>query len=305
MRKNIFYIFLLICSVGFSQSNKIHVEVDTTNIRIGEQFKYKISVDATENVIIPKLNNLKGLEVVDTLKIDTIKNKLVQKYILTGFDSGSFYIPQQQIFIKNQAYLTDSLLINVATIAIDTTKVKKFPIKGIKGEPYQLDDFKQYFYWAFALLVLIGFLVYYFIFKKKKEEKEAIIIPSLPPYEEAIQKLQELDNKLLWQNNHIKKYYSELTGIIRAYIERELKIPALESTTDELIDTLKDFDDTKSIETTKETIQKLKELLQESDLVKFAKSKPLSDEIEQDRKDAKNVIDNLKPKKEEVEDEVE
>ncbi|WP_299156779.1 BatD family protein [uncultured Tenacibaculum sp.] len=305
MRKNIFYIFLLICSVGFSQSNKIHVEVDTTNIKIGEQFQYKISVDETENVIIPKLNNLKGLEVIDTLKIDTIKNKLVQKYILTGFDSGAFYIPQQQIFIKNQAYLTDSLLINVATIAIDTTKIKKFPIKGIKGEPYQLDDFKGYIYWAIALLILIGLLVYYFIFKKKKEEKEAIVVPSLPPYEEAIQRLQELDNKLLWQNNHIKKYYSELTGIVRAYIERELKIPALESTTDELIDTLKDFDDIKSIETTKETIQKLKELLQESDLVKFAKSKPLSNEIEQDRKDAKNVIDNLKPKKEEIEDEVE
>ena len=305
MGKKIFYIFLLVCSVGFSQSNKIHVEVDTTNIRIGEQFQYKISVDETENVIIPKLNNLKGLEVVDTLKIDTIKNKLVQKYVLTGFDSGAFYIPQQQIFIKNQAYLTDSLLINVATIAIDTTKIKKFPIKGIKGEPYQLDDFKGYIYWAIALLVLIGLLVYYFVYKKKKEEKETIIVPSLPPYEEAIQRLQELDNKLLWQNNHIKKYYSELTGIVRAYIERELKIPALESTTDELIDTLKDFDNIKSIETTKETIQKLKELLQESDLVKFAKSKPLSDEIEQDRKDAKNVIDNLKPKKEEIEDEVE
>lgn len=305
MRKKLFYIFLLISSIGFSQSNKVQVEVDTTNIRIGEQFQYKISVDDTENVIIPKLNNLKGLEVVDTLKIDTIKNKLVQKYILTGFDSGSFYIPQQQIFIKNQAYLTDSLLINVATVAIDTTKIKKFPIKGIKGEPYQFDDFKNYIYWAIAILILIGLIIYYFVFRKKKEEQETVVVPLLPPYEEAIQKLQELDSKLLWQNNHIKKYYSELTGIVRSYIERELNIPALESTTDELIDTLKDFDETKSIETTKETIQKLKELLQESDLVKFAKSKPLSHEIEQDRKDAKNVIDNLKPKKEEVEDEVE
>ena len=47
------------------------------------------------------------------------------------------------------------------------------------------------------------------------------------------------------------------------------------------------LDDIKSIETIKETIQKLKELLQESDLVKFAKSKPMAHEIEQDRKDAK------------------
>ena len=305
MKNKLLYIFIFLSAFGFSQSSKVQVEVDTTNIRIGEQFQYKISVDETENVIIPKLENLKGLEVVDTLKIDTIKNKLVQKYILTGFDSGAFYIPQQQIFIRNQAHLTDSLLINVATVAIDTTKIKKFPIKGIKGEPYQFDDFKNYIYWGIAILILLGLLIYYFVFKKKKETEEEVIIPLLPPYEEAIQKLQELDEKLLWQNNHIKKYYSELTGIVRGYIERELNIPALESTTDELIGVIKDFSDVKSIETNKETIQKLKELLQESDLVKFAKSKPMSHEIEQDRKDAKDVIDNLKPKKEVVEDEVE
>ncbi|WBX76398.1 hypothetical protein PG911_17495 [Tenacibaculum ovolyticum] len=304
MKTKLFYILLFIYCVGFSQSNEIKVEVDTTNIRIGEQFQYKISVNETENVIIPKLTNLKGLEIIDTLKIDTIKNKLVQKYILTGFDSGAFYIPQQQIFIKNQAFLTDSLLINVATIAIDTTKIKKFPIKGIKGEAYQFDDFKYYVWWALGILILIIALLYFFVLKNKKEETEDVFVPKIPPYEEAIEKLQELDEKLLWQNNKTKKYYSELTEIVRGYIERELKVPALEITTDELIDLLNDFRDVKSIDTDKETIYKLKKLLQESDLVKFAKSKPMAHQIEQDRKDAKTVIDNLKPK-EEVADELE
>lgn len=302
MKTKLFYILLFIYCVGFSQSNEIKVEVDTTNIRIGEQFQYKISVNETENVIIPKLTNLKGLEIIDTLKIDTIKNKLVQKYILTGFDSGAFYIPQQQIFIKNQAFLTDSLLINVATIAIDTTKIKKFPIKGIKGEAYQFDDFKYYVWWALGILILIIALLYFFVLKNKKEETEDVFVPKIPPYEEAIEKLQELDEKLLWQNNKTKKYYSELTEIVRGYIERELRVPALEVTTDELIDLLNDFRDVKSIDTDKETIYKLKKLLQESDLVKFAKSKPMAHQIEQDRKDAKTVIDNLKPKEEEVDE---
>lgn len=305
MKAKLFYLFLLIYNVGFSQSDKIKIEVDTTNIRIGEQFQYKISVNETENVILPKLENLQGLEVVDTLKVDTLKNKLIQKYILTGFDSGAFYIPQQQVFIKNQAYLTDSLLINVATVAIDTSKIKKFPIKGIKGEPYQFDDFKNYFWWALAILIIIGLLLYFFVFKKKEETVEKVIVPLLPPYEEAIEKLQELDKKLLWQNNKIKKYYSELTEIVRGYIERELNIPALEVTTDELVDILNDFNEVKSIETDKETIYKLRKLLQESDLVKFAKSKPMAHQIEADRKDAKLIIDNLKPKKEAIEDEVE
>lgn len=305
MRATLFYIFLLIYCVVFSQSDKVQVEIDTTNIRIGEQFEYKISVNETENVIISSLENLKGLEVIDSLKIEKLQNKIVQKYILTGFDSGAFYIPQQQIFIKNQLHLTDSLLINVATIAIDTTKATKFDIKGIKTEPYQYNDFEHYLWWLVALLALIGALVYYFIIKKKKQVKEQVIIPLLPPYQEAIEKLEALDKKLLWQNNQTKRYYSELTNIIRVYIERELKLPALEITTDELIAVLNDFNAIKSIQTDKETIYKLKKLLQESDLVKFAKSKPLIYQIEQDRKDAKSIIDNLKPKKEAIEDEVE
>ncbi len=302
MKKTLLYILFFISLLGYSQVN---VEIDTTNIRIGEQFQYKISVDGTENIILPKLEKLKGLEVVSEGKIDTIKNRLIKKYLLTGFDSGAFYIPQQQVFIKNQAYLTDSLLINIATIAIDTTKIKKFPIKGIKGEAYQLDDFKQYLWYVLVLLALIAFLLYYFVFRKKKAKEEAIFVPALAPYEEAMQKLYQLDKKLLWQNNHVKKYYSELTDIVRGYIERELKVSALENTTDEIVETLLDFNKKKSIDTTKEIIKTLKKLLQEADLVKFAKSKPLSQEIEENRKDAENIISSLKPKPIIVEDELE
>ena len=273
----------------------VEATIDTTNIRIGEQFQLKISVAETQNVIIPKIQ-LKGLEVIDSTRIDTIKNSLIRRYILTGFDSGAFYIPQQQIFVKNQAFLTDSLLVNVATIAIDTTKVKKFPIKTIKKEPYTFDDFKTYIYLILAILAIIGFWIYWFVIRKRKETEDAPTYRTLPPYEEAILRLTELDEKLLWQNNKVKEYYSELTEIVRGYIERELKVPALEKTTDEVLEMIKDFKSADSIETSKETIDRLKDLLREADLVKFAKSKPLALEIEDDRKDAEYIIGNLKPK---------
>ena len=273
----------------------VNAEIDTTNIRIGEQFQLKISVADTQNVIIPKIE-LKGLEIIDSTRIDTIKNSLIRRYILTGFDSGAFYIPQQQIFVKNQAFFTDSLLVNVATIAIDTTKVKKFPIKSIKKEPYTFDDFRIYVYLFLVILAIIGFWIYWFVIRKRKETEEVPTYRTLPPYEEAILRLTELDEKLLWQNNKIKEYYSELTEIVRGYIERELKVPALEKTTDEVLEMIKDFKSADTIETSKETVNRLKELLREADLVKFAKSRPLAIEIEEDRKDAEYIIGNLKPK---------
>lgn len=294
MKLKILFFLLLMCTLTYAQ--KVSVATDTTNIRIGEQFLFKIVIKDTANVIFPeKLENLTKLEVVKDIKIDTFKNSLIKKYLMTGFDSGAFYIPTQQIFIKNRAYLSDSVLINVATIAVDTSQQKPFPIKSIQTEPLVYDDFKPYVIWVILALLLLGLFIYYFKTRKKPEIKEIESINTLPPYEEALEKLQELDDKLLWQNNEIKKYYSELTEIVRVFIEKELEIPALEITTFELISLLSDYNTPKNINITKETVRKLNALLQEADLVKFAKSTPLSHEIEEDRRVAEKVLNDLKP----------
>jgi hypothetical protein len=88
----------------------------------------------------------------------------------------------------------------------------------------------------------------------------------------------------------------ELTDIVRTFIEREMNIPALESTTDELLETITDFNASSKLNIPEGTIVKLQGLLQEADLVKFAKSKPLIDEIETHRSSAEVIIDNLHPK---------
>ena len=139
-----FGFMLLVSTVGFTQNPKVKLDLNTNSIRIGEQINLKITVNDTENVILPKLELHPALEIVDSTKVDTIKNMLIKRYTITGFDSGAYYIPRQQVFIRNQAFLTDSILINVATVKVDTTQVKKYPIKNIQEEPYVFDDFKLY-----------------------------------------------------------------------------------------------------------------------------------------------------------------
>ena len=297
MKQYLFYIAVLFSSLTLAQNPKVKVDLNTNSIRIGEQIDFKITVNGTENVILPRLELNPGLEIVDSTKVDTIKNMLIKRYTLTGFDSGAFYIPQQQVFIRNQAYLTDSILVNVATVKVDTTKVKKYDIKAIKDEPYVFDDFKNYLYLLLAALAIIGFCIYYFVIRKKKPEEEAPTYRTLKPLEEALHHLSELDKKLLWQNNQIKEYYSELTDIIRSYLEKELQIPALEKTSDEIIEMLTDFHDAETILTSKDILKKLNDLFREADLVKFAKSQPLSIEIEEDRRNAEEIINNLSVKK--------
>lgn len=280
---------------GISGHAQVSTQIDTTTIRIGEQIQYQIIVEETEEVQFPKieLDSLKRIEVVESFKIDTLKNRLIKKYALTSFDSGRYVLPAQTVLIRNKKFLTNSFIIDVATIQVDTIQQPMHPIKDIKNEPYTFDDFKKYLWWLLAILLLVA-VILYFVLRKKPTPEE--VIARIPPFELAKKRLQELDSKQLWQQNRIKQYYVELTDIVRTFIEREMNIPALESTTDELLETISDFNESSKLDIPKETILKLKKLLQEADLVKFAKSKPLSNEIELHRNQAENIIDNLHPK---------
>lgn len=300
-RSNLFFRFsfiVLFLLTGFAGTSQVTVKIDTTKIRIGEQFQYEITVNETKDVqfLKLKLDSLKRIGVVKSHKIDSLKNRLVKKYTLTSFDSGRYVIPGQTVMIRNKAILTDSFIIDVATVAVDTIKQPMHHIKTIKNEPYTFADFQKYF-WGLLILIAIA-VILYFVLKDKPTHEE--IISRIPPFDLAKQRLKELDSRKLLKQNRIKLYYVELTDIVRSFIERELNIPALESTTDELIETITDFNSSSNLNIPKETLLRLQELLKEADLVKFAKSKPLLNEIELHRNDAEKIIDKMHPTKEEV-----
>jgi cbb3-type cytochrome oxidase subunit 3 len=269
----------------------VSVFTDTTSIRIGEQIQYKILVNETDNVIFPelKMDSLGKVEVVESLPTDTLKNKLEKRYLLTSFDSGRYIIPKQQVLINNKKFFTDSLLVDVAKVKVDTTKQKMFPIKSIKREPKTFEDYKHLWWWIIPILLLIA-AVLYFVFRKK--EKKAAVEVYIAPIQEAMMRLKELDEKQLLQQNKIKPYYTELTDIVRTYLEKDVSVPALESTTNELIETIIDFNESSNLGIAKETIQQLKEVLQGADLVKFAKSRPMIEEIRSDRHIVEEILKN-------------
>ena len=296
MKKHIIYLFLFSFSLGFSQQiPKIAVAIDTTQIRIGEQFEYQISIDKKEEVTFPVLSNLGLLEAVSSAQIDTLKNKLVKKYTLTGFDSGSFYIPKQQLFIKDKTYYTDSLLIKVANISVDTVKQKAFDKKPIAKEPFVFADFKPYFNWFYLGIGCVTLLISLFFLLRRKAKKAKIETLKIPAYQEAIDKFTSLDEKDLLENDKIKEYYIELTEIIRVYLGKEVNVHTLEATTDELIALLKHENSAKDIGITKESISQLQVFLKHADFVKFAKLRPSSGEVQNDRNVAATIVQEMQP----------
>ena len=293
--------FLLIFTLGLS-AQQVSVQVDTTHIRIGEQVLYKIKVNAIENVVFPKFvpDSLHKLELVEALAVDTLKNQLEKKYILTSFDSGSYVIPSQEIRINAQRFFTDSFRINVSTVPLDTVNQPMFPIKSIRGEEFSMRDYLLDFFdsWVnllifISVLLLLIVAVFMLIYTLRRKKLQAVKV-EIPAIQIAMQRLKALDEKELLKHYKIKKYYSELTDIVRAYLEKDVHIPALELTTDELVETMTDFNESSDLGISKETIQQLKEVLQTADLVKFAKSAPEISVIQSDRKVIETVLVDTK-----------
>lgn len=281
------------------KTSTVNAEIDTIQIKIGEQIGYKITVetDSLNLVHFPEDQTFSPLEMVEALKIDTVKKKdrvtLQRIYALTQFDSGTYIIPRQRIAINEEPFFTDSFQIKVTDVAVDTTKQKLYDIKPL----IKVDrSFAKVWKWLFVLLsalAIIAGLVYWFFIRKKpltEEEKVAL----LPPYDRALLQLKELENSRYLIQDEYKKYYSELTDIVRSYLEEEVHVSALESTTDQLIERLELLRDAGGLQLESATLDQFKNVLQTADLVKFAKSKPEMATAEQDRKSVEFIVTKTK-----------
>lgn len=292
MKFKLYILFFLITSTLFAQ--KVTTSIDSTKKKIGSEFKLtlKASVKKTDKVVFPKAKNFGALEVIESYKIDTIKSndkyELIKKYGLTQFDSGKYTIPRIPILINGKPSFSDSLKVEVADVKVDTLKQKMYEIKDIIPVETSSDWWKYLL--AFLGIVGLGFLAFWLFKKyyKKPEKVEEIVYTS--PIEKATSLLQQLERKELIQRGEIKNYYSELTDIARTYIEEEIHIPAMESTTSELIVSLRNVAKNKKLKLSKETLENLEKVLNQADLVKFAKVKPLDFEIEEDKKRITSTI---------------
>lgn len=294
MKRLLYYTFLLAFPMLYAQ--EVKVETNTKNIKIGEQIQYKVSVEtpADTPVSFPEGQTFAPLEMVKTRAADTLRDggkyRLVKEYYLTQFDEGKYTIPSQKIRINNKDYFTDSLLVQVHTVAIDTLKQPLYDIKPIQEvkKPFTSYGWILTIIAAVLLLLIVAFV--YFVFIRKKKFPFLQTQKKLPPFDRAIQDLKELQNsKYLIQSQH-KEYYTRLTDIVKAYLEEEVHILAKESTTDELLTKINLLQEKGKLNLNQETITNLKRVLQTADLVKFAKNKPSDDNAEYDRETIENVV---------------
>ena len=270
-------LFILISQIALAQP-MVEIKLDSTNMMIGEQMKMKLEVKYSDEaeVMIPQSFKLgtkvEILNIRDSVsKISENEFLLTKEMTITSFDSGVYNIAALPIAYKDDGEYWDtiyskSIQLTVESPEIDTTQAFA-TIKDIYQEDLSFrEDVLPIILIVLGLTVFIA-LIWFFSQKKEKIENVEQDI-KLPAHIIAFKALNELENKQLWQQGKFKDFYSELSFIMREYLENRFAINALESVTDEILINLNPF----SIEKTQ--TENLKGILQTADLVKYAKVKP-------------------------------
>ncbi len=120
--------------------------------------------------------------------------------------------------------------------------------------------------------------------KRKKLTPKKKVVVKLPAHAIALNSLNSLQEKKLWQQGLIKEYHSEITEIIRKYFEERFNLPALELTTSEATQLLRQRKEAGPV------LDITYDFLTNADMVKFAKFEPMASVNEEMMKQAYEIV---------------
>lgn len=278
-------LFLLTVSVAGAQSLEYGLTLDTNYMLIGDQqqLTFKAKAEPGLRIVFPRLQDtvIRGVEIISGPVRDSVKERdgrllWEEKYVITVFDTGVYVIPPMPITVESKEYnnvlRTEPIGFVVNTYQVDPQK-GHYDIVMPYDAPWSFAEILPYLIWVVAgLAVLI--LAWWFwqrfrkdkpLFTARKEE--------IPPYVKAIRSLDEIKDKKLWQSGQEKEYYTRLTDTVRQYLDEEFDIPAMEQTSGETLRALE-----RCSKVLRAEWERLAEMLNTADFVKFAKFTPLQDE---------------------------
>lgn len=282
-------LFCLSCLGGQqlrAQAN-LTATLDSTQMWIGHQSLLHLEVSGPDDLSVqwpefPGDSLITGIEILRRGPVDTLEHSsgtihMKRSYVVTSFDSGLYYIPPIYMATGTDSIASNSLALKIHTLEVDPNQAELFDIKPVVKPRFVLADYANYIALFFGVYALALLLIWLFLKRKYRVRKTDLLaeqIAQLPAHVWASFELDRLKADQLWREGMVKAYYTRLSDILRGYMERRYHINALEMTSSEILTLFARDRNMQSV------YQNLKQILQLSDLVKFAKFVPLENEHE-------------------------
>lgn len=289
LHKTLFIIALHFVPVHLSAQAVANAVLDKAVVETGDTFSMRILVNnaPAEPIKVdftPWAPVLTSENILSESAWSRNGRRWQRQYTLLLFDSARLELPPLNVILRNGEKLpTNPVELSVTPTPGGSDVSDADTIRDIQREPTHWTD---YWPWAAAGLVLI-FLLVYFRRKKPQPAPQAIAAPpppQTPPHEMALKQLAALEQQKPWKNGRTDAFYADLSMILRTYLERRYQIPALESTTREIIPLLKKTDFPASL------TKALQEVLYQSDMAKFAAQPPAEQQHEKNLHSARQVV---------------
>lgn len=300
MKRVIFLILTLVAVMTAGAQVEVDQSVDSVQIMIGDQAKLTLSAafKRGQSLQLPTFKEKKyivpGLEVLDETQGDTVdlgdgNIKVSKSYVLTSFDENVYMIPSMNVKVNGKAYPTKSLALKVLTVPVDTVNADKFyPPKDVQDNPFSWAE------WEMPLLLSVLFVVLLVVsiwlgvrLKRNKPVVTPIkVVKRIPPHEKAISGIEKLKAEKASVSEDQKAYYTQLTSILRKYMQERFGFDAMEMTSSEIIDRLRSEGNG--------AIDEVVNLFRTADLVKFAKHSVLINENDANLMNALAFINDTK-----------
>ncbi len=307
LRNKTLILTILLCYISwlpylsYAQKATAKVSVEPYEISIGQQAIISLQVIAPKghHITMPVYADsiVSGIEVLAMPKPDTVYAHevmtLTQKYVITSFDSALYHIPYIPVIDGKDTIKSNELGLKVITPPLSEAtnaylehlkanpkdsiifdKLGVYDIKPVLQPPFVWQDYLVYILGILLILLLIAAIILGIYFYRQKKKKGYFFKPEVikPPHVIALDALDHVKVEKLWQQGREKEYYTEVTDILRKYIEDRYHVNAFEKTSDEILATINNFMEVDS------SFESLKQILKLADFVKFAKYKPLPDE---------------------------
>ena len=267
----------------------VSATLDSTTLFIGDQtdLHLRATGEVGEQVTMPMLDKelIPGVEIVDRTIVDTLtlrdgRVQYDQYLTLTSFEDSLFYIAPLPFVSGDDTVWSEGLTLNVVQpFEMDTTDMAITDIKGVYKAPIW---WWGIFRWVLLALLLAGvgvagyYLITYLQSRKREEEGNEVVTEPLRPAEEvALEKLDAIKEKKIWQQGQVKEYHTQLTDVVREYIARRFEVSSVEQTSDETLRDIRPL-----LNERKDLYDQLRKMLTLADLVKFAKWSATPDENE-------------------------
>lgn len=271
---------------------------DPANITIGDPVRLQLRIEADKN--LPIYLDPIDLSEHEHLEADKPQVKRIESesppigkthyqvtYPLRAFAIGQHSLPP--ITIKYTGADGDSGSIQTPAYLFEVRSVKPAGVtemKEIKGPWSVAPNWFLYILAALLAIIAIGATIFFYLRRwAKPMDLQSEVLPQRQPHEIAYEQLNRIEGMNWVAQGQAKVYHTEISHVIRQYIAARYHIPALELTTQELLDRLQPEDIPREL---------VQQFFTNCDWVKFARYNPTKPEAHERMGEARRIVDETK-----------